>query len=82
MLALTLVLLTGCAGFGSNDKPDKLGKQPLPADLKTCFKYQSNPPPAGALGANEAAKIIGGMRQREVKYIRCGNRLIAIYEAT
>jgi len=54
----------------------------LPADLKLCFNSTSRGPAKGQLGAARAAAMIGDMRLREIKYVKCGTRLIRLYEAT
>lgn len=80
VLVSILVLLSGCASFGSKDKPDVLARAPLPAELKACFNRQSAVLASGS--ANSAARTISDLRQREVKHIKCGKRIIRIYEAS
>jgi|GEM_PF-3177103 len=74
--ACLLMILSGCAGSGTN--PTAL--PPVPADLKVCFDTTSTAPQEGILTKAEVIRLIAELRRSEVEKSLCGKRLIAFYE--
>lgn len=76
---MTLLLLSGCASSGVK-KIDDAGNRPLPGDLKACFKDRTPAPKPGNMTAAYAMDFIARQQLREEKHVRCGTRLINLYE--
>lgn len=75
-----LVLLTGCAGSGGK-KIDPFHPRPIPGDIKACLREKTPAPRKGNMTAAYVMSFIARQQLLENKKIRCGNRLINLYEA-
>lgn len=75
-----LAVLTACASSGVK-KIDPFEPRPLPGDVKACFKDRTPAPKRGVMSPAQATEMIARMYVREEKHVRCGNRVINLYEA-
>lgn len=81
MCVLMLAVLTGCASSGAKNKMDPFNPRPIPGDIKVCLREKSPAPKRGNMSAAYVMSFIAHQKLLEEKKIRCGNRLINLYEA-